>query len=93
MFLPGNARCRLSDSVRLAVRGEFGILLDVKRGKFYSLTPTGTAICLCLKNEVSGRSLLSTLTHKYDVSPELLRNDIERFLSDLRSRRLCIVEE
>ena len=93
MLLLGNAKCRLSKDARLAVRNEVGILLDVGGGKYYSLTPVATSVCLFLKDGIAFDSLVNLLTDRYTVAPEILQGDVTKFLTDLHARSLCILTE
>lgn len=69
--------------------GGSGIVLDLARGKFYSLTPTAVAITQSLVGGVSFDDLLEDLQTKFSVPREQLERDLTAFLEKMEQAGLC----
>jgi hypothetical protein len=69
------------------VHGE-AVLLDLKRGKYYALNPTGAAVWELLAEPRSREELQTAMLARYDVAPEVLRADLAALLEDLRDNGL-----
>lgn len=83
---------RLSKAARMATDAESGVLLDVKRGRYYSLTPSAVHICRAIAAGASFEAALDILQQRYPVPSERLAGDLVEFLTLLRMRGLCDVE-
>jgi len=88
--MPRDRTCyRLKKQIRLSVDDETGVILDVEKGKYYSLSPVATTICLSLKNGTSVSQLLEVLARRYAVARSQLVRDIGDFLVRLKTVGIC----
>jgi Coenzyme PQQ synthesis protein D (PqqD) len=70
--------------------GESIVVLDLADSSYLSVNGTGTIIWQCLQSGSDIASILAAVLEKYDVDEETARVDIDRFLADLRTRRLIV---
>lgn len=82
-------RYRLSASVRLNTCNGQGILMDVKHGKYYSLSSVGVRVISALAAGHSNASIISKLESEFKEPRYRLEGDLQSFLTDLVSRNLC----
>ena len=78
----------ISESVRIAKSPDGGILLDVERGAMFSLNPVGARILELLQQKYSMLSLVAQIRQEFGAPEEMVRGDVEEFLSTLREHGL-----
>jgi PqqD family protein of HPr-rel-A system len=79
---------RRSDGISSAkVQGEV-VLLDVRRGKYFALNPTGAAIWDLLAEPRSLAELRTALLEHFEVDSETLSTDLSDLLDELRRHGL-----
>ena len=88
-MVSSNVEYRLSPSVRITTDRTGGILLDLARGKFYSLTFTAAEIARALVDGACFDSLLEFLQVKFQVPKNVLEQDLARFLAEMERAELC----
>jgi hypothetical protein len=64
------------------------LVLDVARGRYYSLNEVGARIWELLADPVAVESICCALEHEFDVSPEALVEDVKSHLEQLLSEGL-----
>ena len=64
------------------------MLLDTRRGKYYTLNPTGAAIWDLLSEPRSLAELRLALLERFEVDHETLSGDLSDLLDDLRRHGL-----
>jgi hypothetical protein len=84
-----NVEFRLSPTVRITMDSTGGVLLDLARGKFYSLTFTAAEIIRALEGGARFDSLLELLQVKFQVPRKELEQDLARFLEEMERAELC----
>jgi hypothetical protein len=88
---PDSDNYRLRSNTKIAVDCGEAIVLDVDRGKYYSLTSTATTICTGLAAGRAVNEILDELESRYGATRERLREDLLAFLAVLEARGLCEV--
>ena len=78
----------LSQDIRLATSQDGGILLDLAHGAFFNLNPVGVRIIELLQQGRDLSSLSRTIGNEFHVSDEIVKRDVDEFLSSLRQQRL-----
>ena len=78
----------LSQDIRLATSQDGGILLDLAHGVFFNLNPVGVRIIELLRQGHDLSSLTRTIGSEFHVSDEIVKRDVDDFLSSLRQQRL-----
>lgn len=84
---------RLSKTTRIAGSSDSSVLLDTKRGRFYSLSPTARQICESIADGASFQLTLDVIQKHYTAPREQIASDLEEFLSVLTRLGLCHVNE
>ena len=64
------------------------MLLDMRRGQYYALNPTGAAVWDLLAEPRSVTDLRTALLERFDVAPETLSKDLSDLLDELRRHGL-----
>jgi coenzyme PQQ synthesis protein D (PqqD) len=69
------------------VHGE-AVLLDLRRGKYYSMNRTGAAVWELLSEPRTPSELHDALLERFDVEADALSGDLRDLLDDLRQHAL-----
>ena len=64
------------------------MLLDTRRGRYYTLNPTGAAVWELLAEPRSLAELRAALMERFDVDAETLSGDLGHLLAELRQNGL-----
>lgn len=64
------------------------VMMNVESGTYYGLTGVGPEIWAALENPRSADDLIDHLLPRYEVSAEMLRQDINAFLTDMQKNGL-----
>lgn len=81
----------LSPNARLAGEREGGILLDVKRGKYYSLSPVGLHVVRGIQAGRNSEGIVTDIQSVYKQPRDRVAGDVEAFLAHLVSKQLCVI--
>lgn len=73
--------------------GEETVILHLGNSTYYGLDAIGTRIWALLGEGLSGDAICTRLAPEFDVAPEVLRADVERFLGDLLAQELLQATE
>ena len=73
------------------VDGEY-VLLDLQGGGYYGLNEVGSNIWTLIQEGKTIRETFEILLKEYDVPPEQLSFDLQKFLNGLHTRRLVEVD-
>lgn len=84
-------RYSLSPNARFVVGKEFGVVLDVSVGKYYSLTSSAALIMRRIGAGATPDQVVDDLIQVYDVPRCRLERDLYIFLDLLEARKLCNV--
>lgn len=83
----------LCKDIRLATSQDGGILLDLAHGVFFNLNPVGARIVELLHQGCDLASLTRTIGSEFHVAEEIVKRDVDDFLSSLRQQRLLRRDE
>jgi hypothetical protein len=64
------------------------ILLDVRRGKYYTLNGVGSRVWALLSEGATVGAIITRLADEFEVSAEQLSGDVERFVEQLHRSKL-----
>lgn len=64
------------------------VLLDYENGFYYGLDDMGKKIYNLLENKKSVSEIVDELSVEYDVSKDILRNDVTHFIAQLLNAKL-----
>jgi hypothetical protein len=78
----------ISEDVVCEVAEGEAVLLDLKRGVYYSLDPVGSRFWELLRAGSDLDAARERLLAEYDVTPDQLGRDLERLVADLAQRGL-----
>jgi PqqD family protein of HPr-rel-A system len=67
------------------------VMMDIKKGKYFSLNPVATRIWDLLDQPLSMEELCTLLTEEYDVDPGQCREEVREYLEEMT--RLGLVNE
>lgn len=70
--------------------GDETVLLNLENGTYYGLDPVGTRIWALLKEGNTPAAICPLLVAEYEVEPEVIENDLRRFLTDLKEHGIVI---
>ena len=87
-------RFRTSEHVRASLEDDGAVLLDLRSGKYFSLSEVGSQIWSCLDatQAIDVDAIVDRLRAVFDVDADRLRVDIARFLDHLHGKGLvCVV--
>jgi len=70
--------------------GDETVLLNLENGTYYGLDPVGTRIWALLKEGKTPAEICPLLVAEYEVEPEVIENDLRRFLTDLKEHGIVI---
>jgi hypothetical protein len=83
-----NLAVEISDNVLFQQIDQEMVLLDLESGEYYGLNEVGARIWTLLLEGKSLAQVLDTMVEEFEVTPEHLRGDIQRFLILMRDRGL-----
>ncbi len=75
------------DAIDSAV-GDETVLLHLKTGTYYGLDPVGTRVWALLKEGRSPADICGTIKDEFDASPEVIEQDVARFLQGLLDNQI-----
>ena len=81
-------RVELSDDVAFRELSGQGVLLDLASGTYFGLNEVGTRLWELLSQNDSLDSAANVLEQEFEVSADVLRNDIEQLLQQMQSKGL-----
>lgn len=66
------------------------VMMNIKKGKYFSLNPVATRIWDMLENALSAEELCLQLTDEYDVDAEQCRKEVAELLEEMEKLGLII---
>lgn len=73
--------------------GEEAVLLNLKNEQYYGLDPMGTSMWQALTSHASIQAAYEKLLDEYEVSPDVLRNDLKGLLEKLLAQGLVVLQD
>ena len=83
-------RFRLSSSLLVQDVGGDTVLFDTEEGQYYELNAMGGQMLQLLQNHGDSEQVIDAITNDYDISPEVVRRDLDALLQQLESHRLVV---
>jgi hypothetical protein len=68
--------------------GDEVAILELQKGIYYGLNPTGARVWELLQQPITVRAIYDALLAEYDVDPELLHRDVLALVNDLLAQDL-----
>ena len=66
------------------------VVLDITKGKYFSLNPVATRIWELLEKPHSIDELCNSLIEEYEVGPDQCRQEVEEYLSEMENLDLIL---
>ena len=83
-----SSRATTSPDVLLRIIGDEAVILNLKSELYLGLDPIGTRIWTVLQGSPSIQAAHASLLDEFEVEPERLRQDIDRFLDQMLAQGL-----
>jgi hypothetical protein len=84
-------RVEFSEDVIAQQVGDEMVLLDLESEVYYGLDPVGRRIWELLTEHRRLRVVFETMVEEYDVTPEVLQQDLLQLVQELQARGLTLV--
>jgi hypothetical protein len=65
-----------------------GVVLDIDRGRIFSLNPSGSAIFQLLEQGCTDDDIVSELVERFEITPDVARSDLAEFRHSLENYAL-----
>jgi hypothetical protein len=88
--VPADAKVRPARDVLVAERDGVAVLLDLRHEVYLGLDEVGTVAWREIENGASAESVARRVCQEYDAPADAVREDMQRFIGDLRGRRLVV---
>jgi hypothetical protein len=69
------------------------VMMDIQKGKYFSLNPVATQIWDLLEKPLSLDELCNLLTVEYEVEPDQCREDVREYLAEMEKLGLILKAE
>ncbi len=69
------------------------VMMDIQKGKYFSLNPVATRIWDILEKPVSNDELLRILLEEYEVTEETCRREVGEYLAEMENLGLVLTVE
>lgn len=86
----GGAKLRPARDVLTAEKDGLAVLLDLRRAVYFGLDEVGTAAWREIENGATAAMVASRIAEEYDAPTDAVREDMQRFIDELRRRRLVV---
>ena len=80
--------CEVSAAVRITRNEDGGVVLDINRGKVFSLNGVGALIFERLRERQDETQIIEEISRQFDISVETVRPDFIEFLKSLEQQGL-----
>jgi hypothetical protein len=85
-----DVKLRPSRDVLVAERDGVAVLLDLRRAVYLGLDEVGTVAWREIEHEATAEAVTRRVCEEYDAPAEVVRNDVAKFIDELRIRRLVV---
>jgi coenzyme PQQ synthesis protein D (PqqD) len=79
-----------SHRVRSTHTGEGGIVMNIDKGKMFSLNASGSAIFQLLEKGFGDEAIVGELVKRFEIQPDVARRDLADFREALKSHALFL---
>ncbi|MBU0678740.1 MAG: PqqD family protein [Verrucomicrobia bacterium] len=80
------------DVVNETIEGEV-IMINMKSGNYYSVDRVGADIWTCLEKGLASADIVDVVAKKYAVDADTVKDEVDRFLSELNAENLLCPAE
>jgi hypothetical protein len=77
-----------SERIRSTHTGEGGVVMDIEKGKMFSLNASGSAVFQLLEKGFGDETIVGELVKRFEIQPEEARRDLADFREALKSHAL-----
>ena len=77
-----------SERIRSTHTGDGGIVMNIDKGKMFSLNASGSAIFQLLEKGFDDETIIGELVRGFEIEPEIARRDLADFREALKSHSL-----
>jgi hypothetical protein len=88
MTRENNGHYRLSDSVMFRIIEDEAVILDLDAGEYFGLNAVATRVWQLLSENQPVTSICNAIVDEFDVSLEVVQEDVGSLVNDLCSRGL-----
>jgi Coenzyme PQQ synthesis protein D (PqqD) len=81
---------RVSEGVRSTHGQDGAIVLDVQQGQMFNLNRVGSRILELLESGSAEPDIVTVISSEFNVSQEVVENDVREFIESLRKHRLVL---
>jgi hypothetical protein len=85
-------RFRVNDSVVFRELDQEAVLLDLQNGVYFGLDAVGTRVWTLLIEHGTPEQVCARMIEEYDVSPQVLRDDVLRLVEELADKGLVVAD-
>jgi hypothetical protein len=85
-------RFRVNESVVFRELDAEAVLLDLQNGVYFGLDAVGTRVWTLLLEHGTPEQVCARMIEEYDVSPQVLRDDVLRLVEELVGRGLVVAD-
>jgi len=85
-------RFRVNESVVFRELDAEAVLLDLESGVYFGLDAVGTRVWTLLLEHGTPEQVCARMLEEYDVSPEILREDVLRLVGELAGKGLVVAD-
>jgi hypothetical protein len=85
-------RFRVNESVVFRELDAEAVLLDLQNGVYFGLDAVGTRVWTLLLEHGTPEQVCARMIEEYDVSPQVLRDDVLRLVEELAGRGLVVAD-
>jgi hypothetical protein len=82
---------RVLENVRCTHTADGGVILDILRGRMFSLNFVGSKILELMQRGCDEAHIVGTISKQFNVLPEIVRTDFQEFLAILKENKLLEV--
>jgi hypothetical protein len=86
-------RFRVNESVVFREIDAEAVLLDLQSGVYFGLDAVGTRLWSLLLEHGTPEQVYARMLEEYDVTPDVLRQDVLRLVDELAGKGLVVADE
>lgn len=80
----------LRDRIRSTQSPDGGIVLDIDRGKMFSLNPSASVIFQLLEKQYSEERIVEEMVRLFEIPADVVKRDLRDFCDSLKHRALVV---
>lgn len=72
---------------------EQSVLMDINSGMYFALDEVGSKIWDYLKAELDYNSIIQSISNEYEIDSNVIAEDLDIFINNLKNSNLIIIKE